>query len=125
MDADEIKKIEEIFKHHIGVMSEEFQRKIEHQTEIISEDFQRKIEHQTGIISEDFQHKLDIVVEGHQMLSDKIDRVETSLGGRLDRVESRLDRVENKVDAVAADLAAHRKDTEAHGPVYRVKESGD
>jgi hypothetical protein len=110
MDADEIKKIEEIFKHHIGVMSE---------------DFQRKIEHQTGIISEDFQHKLDIVVEGHQMLSDKIDRVETNLGGRLDRVESRLDRVENKVDAIAADLSAHRKDTEAHGPVYRVKESGD
>jgi len=124
MDADEINKIEEIFKHHIGVMSD---------------DFQRKIEHQTGIISEDFQHKLDIVVEGHQMLSEKIDRVETNLGGRLDRVESKLDRietrldsiesglerVENKVDAVAADLSAHRKDTEAHGPVYRVKESGD
>ena len=124
MDADEINKIEEIFKHHIGVMSE---------------GFQRKIEHQTGIISEDFQRKLDIVIAGNQMLSDKIDRVETNLGGRLDRVEtklvhveSRLDgvesklvRVENKVDAVAADLAAHRKDSEAHGPVYRVKESGD
>ncbi len=118
MDADEIRTIEEIFKKHIGVMSEEFQRKIEQQTGIISEDFQRKIEHQTGIISEDFQHKLDIVVEGHQMLSEKIDRVESSLGGRLDRVEK-------KVDAVAADLSAHRKDTEAHGPVYRVKESGD
>jgi len=103
MDADEIRTIEEIFKKHIGVMSE---------------DFQRKIEHQTGIISEDFQHKLEIVVEGHQMLSEKIDRVETNLGGRLDRVES-------KVDAVAVDLSAHRKDTEAHGPVYRVKESGD
>jgi hypothetical protein len=88
MDADEIRKIEEIFKHHVGIMAE------------------------------DFQHKLDIVIEGHQMLSEKIDRVETSLGERLDRVE-------NKVDAVAADLSAHRKDTEAHGPVYRVKESGD
>ena len=115
MDADEINKIEEIFKHHIGVMSEEIQR---------------KIEHQTGIITDDYKHKLDIVVEGHQMLSDKIDRVETNLGGRLGRVESRLDRVEtkldrvearldgvesklvrveNKVDAVAADLSAHRK----------------
>jgi hypothetical protein len=88
MDADDIKKIEEIFKHHIGVMSE------------------------------DFQHKLDIVAEGHQMLSDKLDRVEATLGGRLDRVES-------KVDAVAADLSAHRADTEAHGTVYRLKESGD
>lgn len=27
-----------------------------------------------------------------------------------------------KIDAVAADLSAHRKDTEAHGTVYRVKE---
>ncbi|RQW77518.1 MAG: hypothetical protein EHM51_01625 [Geobacter sp.] len=102
MDAGDIKKIEEIFKHHIGVMSE------------------------------DFQHKLDIVVEGHQMLSDKIDGVEVSLGVRLDRVESRLNRVESrldrvgsKVDAVAADLTAHRADTEAHAPVYRVKESGE
>ena len=98
MDAAEIRTIEEIFKKHIGVMSEEFQRKIEHQTGIISEDFQRKIEHQTGIISEDFQHKLDIVVEGHQMLSEKIDRVEANLGGRLDRVETRLDRVDSRLD---------------------------
>ncbi len=110
MDSDDFKKIEEMFKHQIGIMSQ---------------DFQGKIEHQMGIMSEDFQHKLDIVVEGHLMLGDKLDRVEASLGGRLDRVESRLDRVESKVDAVAADLAAHRKDTEAHGPVYRVKESGE
>jgi outer membrane murein-binding lipoprotein Lpp len=27
-----------------------------------------------------------------------------------------------KVDAVAADIKAHRADTEAHYPVYRVKE---
>ncbi len=84
MDVDEMKKIEEMFKHHIGVMSE------------------------------DFQHKLDIVVEGHQMLNEKIDRMEV-----------RLERVEDKVDAVATDLAAHRADTEAHSSVYRVKESGE
>jgi|GEM_PF-3812044 len=29
---------------------------------------------------------------------------------------------QNKLDAVAADLKAHRADTEAHPPVYRVKE---
>ena len=103
MDTDDFKKIEEMFKHQMGIMSQ---------------DFQGKIKHQMGIMSEDFQHKLDIVVEGHQMLSEKIDRVEATLGARLDRVES-------KVDAVAADLAAHRADTEAHGTVYRVKESGD
>jgi hypothetical protein len=95
MDIDEMKKIEEMFKHHIGVMSE------------------------------DFQHKLDIVVEGHQKLSEKIDRVELTLGARLDKVEARLERVEGKVDGVAADLSAHRADTEAHHGVYRVKESGE
>jgi hypothetical protein len=30
-----------------------------------------------------------------------------------------------KVDAVATDLAAHCIDTEAHGAVYRVRESGE
>jgi archaellum component FlaC len=82
MDDDSIRKIEELFKRHIGVMSE------------------------------DFQHKLDLVVEGQQILHEKVDRLET-----------RMDRLETKVDAVAADLAAHRMDTEAHHGVYRVKES--
>jgi hypothetical protein len=88
MDADDFKKIEEMFTHHIGMMSE------------------------------DFQHKLDIVIEGHQMLSERLDRVEANLSGRLDRVEA-------KIEAVAADLTAHRADTEAHHGVYRVKESGE
>ncbi|KAF0221106.1 MAG: hypothetical protein FD174_604 [Geobacteraceae bacterium] len=98
MDADDFKKIEEMFKHQVGIMSE------------------------------DFQHKLDIVVEGHQMLSEKIDRLDgrmDGLDGRMDRLEGRMDRLEAKVDAVAADLTAHRTDTEAHGTVYRVKESGE
>ena len=90
METDDFIKIEDMFKHHVGMMTE------------------------------DFQHKLDIVVEGHQMLSEKIDRVED----RLDRVEIGLKRVEGKVDAVATDLSAHRADTEAHHGVYRVRESG-
>jgi hypothetical protein len=98
MKADDFKKIEDMFRHHMGIMSE------------------------------DFQHKLDIVVEGHQMLGEKIDRVEDRLEKvevRLDRVEVRLDRVEGKVDALAADLSSHRADTEAHLGVYRVREGGE
>ena len=74
-------------------------------------------------------------------LSERIDAVETRLGSvetrlgsvenRLDAVETRLGSVETslgsletKVDGVAADLASHRRDTEAHGGVYRVKERG-
>jgi hypothetical protein len=98
MEDDDFKKIEDMFRHHMGIMSE------------------------------DFQHKLDIVVEGHQMLGEKIDRVEDRLERvevRLDRVEVRLDRVEGKVDALAADLSSHRADTEAHHGVYRVGEGSE
>lgn len=88
LDEIDLKKIEDLFKHQIG------------------------------ILNESFQHKLDIVVEGHQMLNEKADRLE----GRMDRLEGRMDRLEVKLDAVATDLAAHRADTEAHHGVWRVKE---
>ncbi len=52
-------------------------------------------------------------------LTARIDGVETSLTARINGVESTLGA---KIDAVAGDLAAHRKDTEAHGAVWRVKE---
>lgn len=71
-----------------------------------------------GVLMEDVQHKFDIVVEGHQMLSEKIDRVEGTLTKKIDEVSRRI-------DAVAANLSAHRADTEAHHGVYRVKESGN
>ena len=79
------------------------------------DDIKGEFRHQLGIQSEALQHKLDLVVEGHQMLSEKIDRVEQRLDGRLDCVLSKL-------DTVAADFSAHRADTEAHKTVYKVKE---
>ena len=117
-----------------------------------------------GVFAESVNHKFDILVEGHQMLSEKIDRVEARLDARIDCVVKKLDAVAAqgeataakldavaaqgdataskletvaakldvvaaqgdaaaaKLDALAADLAAHRTDTEAHHPVYRVKE---
>jgi hypothetical protein len=39
------------------------------------EDFQR----QMGILAENFDHKLDLVIDGHQMLSCKIDRLDTRM----------------------------------------------
>jgi hypothetical protein len=89
-----------------------------------------------GVFADSIQHKLDIVVEGHQMLSEKIDHVEARLDKRMDCLEHKLvavaaetsgntaaiQNLTHKVDAVAANLSAHRVDTEAHPPVYRVKE---
>lgn len=87
------------------------------------------ISRQVGTFADAVQHKLDLVVEGHQMLADKMDRIEKRLDGRIDCVIRKLDSVAAqgdataaKLDAVAADLKAHRVDTEAHHPVYRVKE---
>ncbi len=131
------------------------------------DDFQKiesMIARQVGTFADAIQHKLDVVVEGHQMLSEKIDRVEARLDQRIDCVVRKLDAVAargeataakldavaaqgeataakldavsaqgeataakvdtlaSKLDAIAADLKAHRADTEAHPPVYRVKE---
>ncbi|MDT8440111.1 MAG: hypothetical protein RQ723_00445 [Desulfuromonadales bacterium] len=70
--------------------------------------------HEVGIYAEDMQHNLDLVVEGQQMLAERVDRLEGQLRGEISRVDQRL-------TAVHADLVAHRRDTEAH-TVYRVKE---
>jgi len=81
--------------------------------------------HQIGIQGEEFQHKLDLVVEGQQMLVERMDRMEARLEGveqRLDKVEVKVDAVDMKLNDLAVDLSAHRKDTEAHHGVYRVKE---
>lgn len=73
------------------------------------------IARRVGTFADSIQHKLDLVVEGQQMLSEKIDRVKTDL-------EHRIECVEHKLDTVAVDLSAHRADTEAHRKVYKIKE---
>lgn len=97
------------------------------------EDIIKAFDQRIGIAEENIQHKLDLVVEGQQMLAERMDRMEGRLDGvelRLDRVEVKVDALEMKVDAldakvdaIAADLTAHRADTEVHHGVCRVKES--
>ena len=89
--------------------------RIERMITDFKDEIKGEFRHQLGIQSEAFQGKLDLVVEGHQMLSEKLDRVEERLDGRIDCVI-------RKLDAVAADLSAHRRDTEAHPALYKVKE---
>jgi len=100
------------------------------------DEIKEEFRHQLGIQSEAFQCKLDLVVEGHQLLSEKLDRVEERLDGRIDCVvrkldtvaaqgnttAAKLDNVVRKLDVISADLAAHRRDTEAHPSLYKVKE---
>ncbi|WP_305047119.1 hypothetical protein [Geoalkalibacter sp.] len=77
----------------------------------INDDFR----HQLAIQREDFQHKLDLVVEGHQALAEKLEAAR-------DELRADIARVDKRVTAVAADLAAHRRDTEAHRKGWRVRE---
>ena len=92
-------------------MNEQDFNRIEKLLEKQTDKFQRYI----GVVEENFQHKLNLVVEGQQMLAERMDRMES-------RFEERFDKLERGIDTVAADLSAHRKDTEAHGTMYRVKE---
>jgi hypothetical protein len=98
--------------------------RIEKLLEKQTEQFQRYI----GVVEESFQYKINLVVEGQQLLAEKLEASRGELKEEIQKVDQRLTlveaRLEKKIDALAADLSAHRKDTEAHGTVYRVKEEG-
>ena len=96
------------------------------------------------ILLEDIRGKFDLVLEGHdalhkeirnarEELCEKINLVDFKVGvlnqkidGVRDELNQQIDGVRNelgqKIDAVAADLSAHRRDTEAHPSLYKVKE---
>ena len=72
-------------------------------TEKNSENIDSIIARHIGTFADSIQHKLDLIVEGQQMLSEKIDRSNTDLAQRIDCVK-------HKLDAVAAET---RGNTEA------------
>ena len=118
MEENDFERLEKI----VSKLTDDLNKKLDDQ----AKDFHSWI----GVQGEDYQHKLDLVVEGFQMLADKMDRTEERidssicrLDSKLDQVGTRLDTVESKVDGVDANIAAHRMDTEAHQGLYRVKES--
>jgi hypothetical protein len=108
IDKNELKgmlnELRDELKHHVAEQLTgqrgELKQDMEHQ--------RREFQHFVGVMMEDVNSKLQLVAEGHQMLSDKFDRA----GERL----------EKKIDAVATDLAAHRLDTEGHQRGYIVSE---
>jgi hypothetical protein len=74
------------------------------------------------ILLEDIRSKFELVLEGHDALRSEIRELGRKSDERFDLVDFKIDTLNKKIDAVAVDLSAHRKDTEAHGTVYRVKE---
>ena len=86
-------------------MNDEDFKRLERIVPNFKKEVKTEFRHQFQIHSEPVMRKLDPFIEGNQMLSEKIDRMEQRLDGRLDCVLSKL-------DTVAADLSAHRADTE-------------
>ena len=85
------------------------------------------------ILLEDIQGKFDLVLEGHDVLRKEIQDTREELCEKINSVDFKVetlnqkidgvrDALGQKIDAVAEDLAAHRRDTEAHPSVYKVKE---
>ncbi|MCK9365454.1 MAG: hypothetical protein M0P74_17870 [Syntrophales bacterium] len=85
------------------------------------------------ILLEDIRGKFELVLEGHdalhkeirdtrEELCEKINLVDFKVGALNKKIDDVRDELGRKIDTVAADLTAHRRDTEAHSPVYRVKE---
>ena len=77
------------------------------------------------ILLEDLRSKFDLVLEGHASLDKKIDKNFDEINEKIEHQTFLLGALNRKVDAVAGDLSAHRRDTEAHGKVWKVKEGGD
>jgi len=74
------------------------------------------------ILLEDIREKFDLVLEGHGTLHKEIRDTREELGEKINLVDFKVETLNSKIDAVASDLAAHRRDTEAHPSVYKVKE---
>ena len=96
------------------------------------------------MLLEDIRGKFDLVLKGHSSLHKRIDKAEQNLKDKIslvdfkvgvldqkidgvhDKLNQKIDGVRDglgqKIDAVAADIAAHRRDTEAHPSLYKVKE---
>ncbi len=106
-DVGSLKEEMQTVRSDVGNLKEEV-KTVREELGSFKEEIKEDFHLQVGILSEDFQHKLQLVAEGHQMLSEKMDRTR--------------DEINNKIDAVAMDLAAHRADTEGHKRGYVVSE---
>ena len=74
------------------------------------------------LLLEDIRGKFDLVLEGHDVLHKEIRDTREELCEKINSVDFKVETLNSKIDVVASDLTAHRRDTEAHPSVYKVKE---
>jgi len=103
------------FRGEIGQELSQFRGEIHQDLNKFRGEIGADFRHQLGVQGEDFQHKLDLVVEGQQLLAEKLEETRSELKAEIVKVDQR-------VTVMAADLASHRRDTEAHRKGWRVRE---
>jgi len=94
----------------------------------IKEEFRRH----TGIILEEFDKRINFVIEGQEVLTQRVDKIDSRLSNletkvdnletKVDKIDSRLTNLETKVDNIHEELISHRDNTELH--VQAVKQKG-
>ena len=72
------------------------------------EELLKEFRHQISLQTDDFNKGLAFIAEGHQMLDEKVDRIEL--------------RLDAKIDSQTRELDAHRSDPEAHRGIFRTAE---
>jgi hypothetical protein len=122
MEDGDFHRIEEMmsrmmgrFRGEVGQELRQFRSEVGEELRQFRGEIVEEFRHQLGAQREDFQHKLDLVVEGQQMLGEKLEETRSELKAEIVKVDQR-------VTVMAADLASHRRDTEAHRKGWRVRE---
>jgi phosphate uptake regulator len=86
MDAESLAQVERIVTTAVGGV----EGRLRDEMQALREDLGEKIvaaERHAGALFEEALHRIDLVVEGHQGLNQKIERLET----KIDRLETRME----------------------------------
>lgn len=110
MSDQMLQQIDQLLVERFEVLSDSFAQKLDQQS--------AEIKRHTGVLLDGVQHKFDLVIEGQQMLGERIDCV----AQRVESVEKTVVQQSGQIHGIAADLKAHRADTEVHRGVYGVRE---
>jgi hypothetical protein len=108
MEEKDFKRIEQMLEQRDDKLRERISADMDRKVGLLRQEINGDFKHHLGVFTEDMHKNLQLVAEGHQLLSEKLDRVKIDL--------------ETKIETVAADLAAHRADTEGHKRGYMVRE---
>jgi len=89
-ETGKVEKLLAAFREDIKNDFRTFKGEIQEEVCTFKDDIKDEFRLQLGIQSEKFQHKLDIVVEGHQILSEKIDLMKSSMEAHFESIENKL-----------------------------------